>query len=359
MSVRRRTQRYTNGKPVTRWVVDVKYRHPDGRVERVRRVPRVQSRVGAERLERELLVRLERGLGVEKENAATTTDVPTLVAFWKRFLTTHVVPNNKPSEQWTKGRIMAGHLLPCFGQHRLDAISAREVDEYKARLSKLEYAPKTINNHLTVLRTILRTAVHWDVISKAPHIKLLRVERREVVFLDFDEAAALIEAASGTYKAMIALALNTGLRIGELLALQWGDFSKAERRIRVARTDWQGLTGSTKSGQARDVPLNQVALQTLTDLEFRPRGLVFCGAGGTALRYRQANWAIEQIAKKVGEKKIGWHTLRHTFASHLVMRGVPLTAVQQLLGHSTQAMTERYAHLTPAVKRDAVDALNS
>ena len=357
MSVRRRTQKYKDGSTSTRWVVDVKFRHPDGRVERVRQVARVQSRVGAERLERQIIAELEgdvRPSGAE----VVVVVVPTLSEFWLRFHATHVVVNNKPSERHTKERIMAGHLLPAFGKRRLDQIETADIEGYKARMTGLGYKPKTINNHLAVLKTILRAAVGWKVVRDGPSIKLLRVIQKDVVFLDFGEAKSLIAAAQGVYRAMIELALNTGLRIGELLAVQWEDVSKEERMLRVTRTDWLGQIGSPKSGKPRSIPLNLGAVRALEMLGWSDAGLVFASASGEALKYRASNYAIERVAKDAGLTGVGWHTLRHTFASHLVMRGVGLTAVQQLLGHSTQAMTERYAHLTPRVREEAVAALD-
>jgi hypothetical protein len=121
MSVRRRVQKYKDGTSSTRWLVDVKFRHPDGRVERVRRVPRVQSRVGAERLERQIIAAFEGGGGLPMEEVAVVV-IPNLEEFWQRFHATHVVVNNKPSERHTKERIMTGHLLPVFGSRRLDRI---------------------------------------------------------------------------------------------------------------------------------------------------------------------------------------------------------------------------------------------
>jgi site-specific recombinase XerD len=72
----------------------------------------------------------------------------------------------------------------------------------------------------------------------------------------------------------------------------------------------------------------------------------------------QAKWPLWRACKKAGLRMIGWHVLRHTFASHLAMRGVPLKAVQELLGHATIEMTMRYAHLAPTVKREAVAQLD-
>lgn len=357
MSVRRRTQRYAGGKVLTRWLVDVKFQHPDGSVERVRRVSRVQSRVGAERLERQVIAELEsrsRGRGKKAEELV----VPTLATFWNRFYETHVKLNNKPSEQWTKRRIMNCHLLPAFGDWVLDRIQVADVEGYKSRLVNLGYQPKTVNNHLTVLRTILQIALEWRVLREAPRIKPLRLPKKDVLFLDFGEAEALAAAAHGVFRPMIIFALNTGLRIGEMLALRWGDITLRPAQVRVARTDWLGEIGTPKGGCARSVPLNKKALAALQEVPRRPGELVFCTESGRAFTYRQAHWALGQICKRSGEKVVGWHGLRHSFASHLVMRGVPLTAVQKLLGHSTQAMTERYAHLSPGICGEAVTLLD-
>ena len=84
---------------------------------------------------------------------------------------------------------------------------------------------------------------------------------------------------------------------------------------------------------------------------------VFCDATGAYLKNDTCRNAILRASKRAGLRPIGWHTLRHSFASHLVARGVPLKAVQELLGHATIEMTMRYAHLSPDVKKDAVRAL--
>ena len=158
---------------------------------------------------------------------------------------------------------------------------------------------------------------------------------------------------------MIAVALNTGLRIGELIALHWSDVDLVKGRLRVSRNDWEGTLGTPKSGKNRDVPLNLAAQKALMALPTRDFARVFTDNQGTPRKYRQSNYALERICKRAGLAPIQWHALRHTFASHLVMKGVPLKAVQELLGHGTQAMTERYAHLSPDMRRNAVAVLDS
>jgi integrase len=86
--------------------------------------------------------------------------------------------------------------------------------------------------------------------------------------------------------------------------------------------------------------------------------LVLCADDGRELTENEYKWPIWRACKRAGLRKIGWHVLRHIFASHLLMRGVPLKAVQELMGHATIEMTMRYAHLSPDVRRSAVQLLD-
>ncbi|HLL22876.1 MAG TPA: tyrosine-type recombinase/integrase [Kofleriaceae bacterium] len=86
--------------------------------------------------------------------------------------------------------------------------------------------------------------------------------------------------------------------------------------------------------------------------------LVFCTMDGTMLTCGEMKWPLWRACKRAGLRRIGWHVLRHTFASHLAMRGAPLKAIQELLGHATITMTMRYAHLAPEIARDTVRLLD-
>jgi site-specific recombinase XerD len=116
--------------------------------------------------------------------------------------------------------------------------------------------------------------------------------------------------------------------------------------------------GTPKNGRTREVPLSERAA---TALRGHPRvdELVFHAPGGAMLTKGECKWPLYRAAHHAGLRRIGWHVLRHTFASHLVMRGVPIRAVQELLGHSSIEMTMRYTHLSPDARRDAVQLLDN
>jgi len=177
----------------------------------------------------------------------------------------------------------------------------------------------------------------------------LKGPRPEFDFFSFEEAERFLDAADPEWRPMFTLALRTGLRIGELRALRWDDVDLVAGRLVVRRCDWRGHLGTPKSGRNRELPLSGDALAALKTQRHLKGELVFCAEGGRAWKENEYKWPMWRACKKAGLRKISWHVLRHTFASHLVMKGVPLKAVQELMGHATIEMTLRYSHLSPEI----------
>jgi integrase len=336
-------------------MVDVVFEHPDGREQRIRKVSPVQTRRGAEQYERELRQALLEGSYGRKEELI---EVPRFDAFADTFLTTYARANNKPSEVDTKKTILDNHLKPAFGKLHLDGIGAQQIETYKAIKLEEGLSPKYVNNHLTVLRKLLDVAREWGKLATLPNVLWLPVPEAAFRFLDFDEAERLVTAAQEPWRTMIVVALRTGLRQGELLALSWQDVDLVAGRLRVVRSRYKDTIGTPKSKRSREVPLSAGAVRALKSHRHLRGELVFCGESGRHLTKGECKWPLWTTCKRAGLPRIGWHVLRHTFASHLVMRGVPLKAVQELMGHATIEMTMRYAHLSPDVGRGAVDRLD-
>ncbi len=206
---------------------------------------------------------------------------------------------------------------------------------------------------------MLRLAAEWGLIPAAPRIKNVRVPTTPVEFFSFDEARRLVDAAGAEWRTMILVALRTGLRVGELLALRWDDVDLKAGRIIVRRTIWKGHEGPPKSGRDREVPLGDEVLAALKGHRHLKGKTVFCNPDGSMLTAAQCRPPIEAACRKAGLTKRGWHALRHTFASHLAMRGASAKEVQELLGHGSLQMTMRYMHLSPKARRDAVRLLDA
>ena len=146
------------------------------------------------------------------------------------------------------------------------------------------------------------------------------------------------------------MAINTGLRRGELFNLQWADVDLVRKVITV-----EGQT--SKSGQTRYVQLNSEAINTLLEWKKQTDSAIVFASPVTGERFDNINKSWARLREEAGITDFRFHDLRHTFASKLVMAGIDLYTVKELLGHSTIQMTERYAHLAPEHKAEAVEAI--
>jgi integrase len=165
-----------------------------------------------------------------------------------------------------------------------------------------------------------------------PRLTWLKAPKPEIRFLDFDEAARLIEGATADPlgHVMIVTGLNTGLRLGEMLALKWNAVDLRAGRLHVREAVARGVVGTPKSGRSREVPLNDTVLAALRAHRHLRGPLVFCREDGSMLTKNEAKAALRRARQKAGIMDCGWHTLRHL----------------------------RYAHLSPTVTRDAVRTLD-
>jgi integrase len=136
-----------------------------------------------------------------------------------------------------------------------------------------------------------------------------------------------------------------------MVALHWSDVDFTRRRLCVRHSDWRGSLTAPKNGRVRYVPLTERLLDTLREYRHLRGPRVLCKDDGAPLS-RQSAWTRVRRAVKLAGVPTGVHILRHTFCSHLAMKGAPMRGVQALVGHQSLAMTERYSHLSPA----AVDA---
>lgn len=251
-----------------------------------------------------------------------------------------------------------GETLACIrrfrmNRKRLDAITQADVEQWRIGRQGDGVSAKTINRDVATLKAALERAVEWSIIDDNPlrRIKPLRVDRKGVVrFLEADEEARLFRAMEDSVRDdlvdLVTLAMHTGLRRGELMKLRWAD---ADLKRKTLTVRGQGA----KSGQTRHVPLNDSALGVLRrvrgDVAPMPKRRVFVGG-----EFKKS-WTTART--KADLLDFRFHDLRHTFASRLVMAGVPLNTVRELMGHASIEQTLIYAHLAPDNLRAAVELL--
>lgn len=341
------------------WIIDVDVGLPDGTRKRVRKVCPLNGKRDAEAMEREIKRALLAGTyKARKEVLKENDSPPTLCEFAEKFIEDYAKANNKASEVITKQSILKNHLQPAFGNIRLDRIGMREVDRYKNRKKQEGQSLKTINNHLAVLHKLLVVAHEYSEIDKVPKIKWQKFPAPDFDFLSFDEAKALVNHAEDFWREMILVALNTGMRHGELLELREKDISLHNAKLVVSRAYYRGIVDTPKNGKSREIWLNDELVAVFENLlKGKPNRLIFGNEKGHHLNSEQCKWPIWRACDKAEIRRVRWHVLRHTFASHLTMLGVPLKVVQELLGHFSVQMTMRYSHLSPESKKNAVNQL--
>jgi integrase len=199
-----------------------------------------------------------------------------------------------------------------------------------------------------------------EVLECVPKLKPLKIALQKFDFLTFEELARLLEAVKGDTerRALLLLGSDAGLRQGELVALAWGDVNLVAGPLTVRRSSWHGIVGTPKSGRDRKVPLTARLGAALRAHRHLRSELVFCHADGSLFTQSAIEAALRFACKRAGLRRIGSHVLRHTFCSHLAMRGAAPKAIQELVGHSTLSMTLRYMHLAPSALREAIGLLD-
>ena len=218
-----------------------------------------------------------------------------------------------------------------------------------------------MNNVLTVLNTLLKTAADWDLIEQVPcSIRLLPTPQPVADFHDFDAFDRLVEAAArvdANAHLIVLLGGEAGLRCGEMVGLEWPDVDLATGQLSVQRAVWKGLVTVPKGGRVRHMPLT-TRLATALRAHRHLRGVrLLTTKDGRVLTQRVVQTVMQRVARRAHVPH-GVHILRHTFCSHLAMRGAPARAIQELAGHANLSTTQRYMHLSPAAKESAIRLLD-
>lgn len=305
-----------------------------------------------------------------------------------RYWTDHLI--SRKSGRDTQKRILSA--WEPIADEDMATLDVQDVIQHRADRLADELTPQTLNRDRTALLALMNKAVEWRVIDRNPlddpaFKPLDTADDKRVRWLGQRDEYEDVRDAQGKklnertrfmqalehaetpphLRRLCVLALNTGLRRGELFRLRWENVSIQRAEIKVAAAD-------AKSNRTRHVTLNQTAVAVLQELaDERDEAARRAKAAGEPVklaRYVFVNsdtdkpfvtlkksWAA--VVERAGLVDFTFHDQRHDFASRLVQAGVNLYEVRDLLGHSSITLTERYAHLAPHQKRAAVALLDA
>lgn len=320
-----------------RWRVAVSLgRDPFGK--RIRKEWQRSSEKGARAKLAEVARRLDRGLPVEEARVTLAAYGPTWLA--------SIASSVKPSTFAFYRTLLEVHLTESdFGPLRVARITPATVRALIGRMQSEGYRPRTIRGVLDVLRQVLRQAMADGIVDRnvVELVRRPRLEQAEPRHLTADQARRFLDAArADPLYSLFAVALGTGLRRGELLALTWRDVDLEAGTINVR-------AAKTAAG-VRRIPLAPFAAAALAELEHAPGPIWLVSPTSATKR-------AAKIATSIGVEGMTLHSLRHSTASLLLDAGVDPLTIQSILGHTRVSMTAWYARAGDEARREAMAKL--
>ncbi|MEN8108473.1 MAG: site-specific integrase [Pseudomonadota bacterium] len=284
-----------------------------------------------------------------EENARKA--VPTLTEFMEDQYFPHVATRKRTAakdEEYYRLR-----LKTAFGNKRLNQIRRREVQLFHSALHAEGLAPATCNHYLKLLKRAFNLAIQWEIIE-GPNVICSIQQYRELnlveKYMDDEQLQRLLTVLNTDKNrsvcSIILFLLSTGARLNEALTAKWA-------LIDVKRRVWRIPATNSKSGKVRAVPLNDAALEVLSKLDTKDEFEYVFINKQTRKPYTTIQKVWNRLRNAADLEHVRSHDLRHQHASMLVNSGRTLYEVQQILGHSTSKVTERYSHLSTATLQSA------
>lgn len=256
------------------------------------------------------------------------------------------------SERSTELNNLTDTVLGTLAKEPLDALTPGRLDKWVGERLKAGVSKATVRRNVNAIKALMKAAARWGIVPNhlGGYGAVKGADQLRERYLTADEEKRLrtaLKKAPDWLVDLVDIAINTGMREGETLALKASDIDLPGKRIRLRAS-------TTKSNRQHVVPLNRVALAAI---KRRPQeGYLFPGIGKTGhLVNIGKEWRA--VLKAAAIQDFRFHDLRHTAASRLVSGGVDLYIVGKLLNHSDPKLTQRYAHLAPNTLVDAVNLL--
>ena len=274
------------------------------------------------------------------------------------------------------------HILPVLGQHPLQKLTPQHIQAFYTKKLKEGLSPTTVNLLHALLHKALDDAVRLGAVTRNASDAASAPSRAhyEIQPLSMEQAQQFLAAARGhSMEALFVLAITTGMRRGEILAIKWQDVQFERNMLQVRRifTRQPGnryIEAKPKTEKSRRSILlapmvvallkqhrtRQMEARLKAGSQWQERDLVFCTSLGTPLNPNKVVDRFKTLLKRAGLPEIRFHDLRHSAATILLSMEIHPKVVQELLGHNQISMTmDIYSHVLPTMQRDAVSKLNN
>jgi integrase len=289
----------------------------------------------------------------------------TLNDFWDRHFESTVLPMFKHSTQDLYRILATRHILPAFGVLRLDEIPPVQVQRFIQQKQAQGYSPQTLAHLRNLLSKFFRTGIRWGWIETNPAqgVELPPMERRRTPrVLALGEIQRLARNLTDPGRTIFLVAVLTGLRVGELLALRVEDVDLARATLSVRQSVYNNHVSTPKTrGSERKLPIPTLLGKAIRQwLRVRPNTSewLFPSKARTPLNNRNVLYRhIWPACDRLEIPRFRWHALRHTFSTYQGNEGVPMPVLQSLLGHSHADTTMLYTHPLREAERGAVEQL--
>ncbi len=290
----------------------------------------------------------------------------TVSAFFSRFMSDVVKNKVRPKTFDSYSTLLRIHVEPAIGHIRLVDLRPYHLQDLYSQKVSSGLSNRTVQYIHAVIRRGLKQAYKWGIVSRniAELVEAPRPARKELRIFSVEQSKQFLEALKDDrLYSFYALAIGCGLRLGELLALNWEDINFEISTLSVRR-NLQRVRGKTIIGEPKsDKSRRNVAIPSfvLEDLKKNRRneGLIFTTSNGTAFSPRNIQRHFANTLVKLGLPKIRFHDLRHTFASIMFAQNIHPKTVQEALGHSSISLTlDTYSHMIPTLQKEAAEKLD-
>ncbi len=315
----------------------------------IQRSSRTSDRRIAKKIEAKIRVEIAEGKYFDRPIG----DTKTIAQMMEKFMTEHAPTVSENMQESYKYRLK--HILSFMGESTLTSVTRKQVSDYKQTRKNGNASSATINRELAMLSKAFNLAVNeWEFVKENPisSVPKEKEDNRSNRWLTNEEEEILLKSCAEWFRDFVMFAINTGMRRGEIINLEWSQVDMFRKEVYLA---------DTKNDEPRTVPLSVRAFGILVKkAKVRVLGqpVVFLTESGNKIDPRNLKRCMDRILKKTGIQHMRIHDLRHTFGTRLAQAGVDLYTISKLMGHKDIRMTQRYAHHSTESLRRGLEVLD-